>query len=244
MVCSVLSATALALGLAGCGLAPPVPIELQDNHVPSVAVRASIHPMAWSRGDRPGPGIEVGYERYRAGGTHRLATGEDLVFEGQTVSGPDDVAQDAHVQRVYLAYAHLFQLGANVEFEPFGGFVWNDTRVRLTPSNSALRPEYQLRKWGAIGGVSPRWRVSQALALELRLTALGRDFRYASTNYDLGGLWNPRPTLGLRLGYAWRSDDYDGRDGSIGGDGSGNPAVANMLRLKTRGPSFSLVLGF
>ena len=231
--CAALPAALLAAGLGGCGSWQN--IDLRDSNSPSVAVRATVHPEGWSRGDRPTAGLEVGYERYRANDVRTLGAGESLTIRGQTVTGPDTVGQQAVAQQVHLAYTHRLYFGPDFELEPFVGVAHFETQVSLSPTSSPLRPGIALRQWGAIGGITPRLRFNPALAVELRVTGMGRDFAYSGIIYDAAAVWTPAPNVALRLGYAKRT-----YGGFIDNSGAGDV----KLDVHARGPSFSLVFDY
>lgn len=230
---AAINAIVMAMCTAGCGTWQN--IDIHDNKSPSVAVRATVHPEGWTRGDRPGAGLEAGYERYRAHDVHALPSGELVTIDKQTVVGPDTIGQEAVSQQIHLAYTHRLYFGSNFELEPFGGVAWFETKVNLTPAASPLRPGIALRQWGAIGGITPRWRFDPSLAIELRITGMGRDFRYSGVIYDAGLVWAPVQNLALRLGYAKRS-----YGGFIDDNGSGDV----QLNVRARGPSVSLLFDF
>ena len=216
------------LFLSGCG-ALSVPVT--DNESPTVSVRAVVRPQPGAGSERTGAGVEFGYEQYRAKDTRTLATGEVYSLGGVDVTGPDTLRQQATVSRAHVAWAHLIRFGPYFELEPFLGVARVNFRFKAEPVTSLLRPTINTSLTGVIGGVTPRWRFNEWLALELRITATnGSGMESFST--DAGLLLSPVPNLSLRLGYSEREqtfhDDFSFR----------------KIEVNARGPSAQLQLQF
>lgn len=201
-----------ALALGGCGVYQQV--SVRDDNTSSLAVRAAYRPATWARSDgRPGPGFEVGFDRYSASDVRRLLPGDTLVLKGQTINGPDDVAQSATVRRVHVVYTHPIYFGDIFQLEPFLGLANVQLRYRAVPATSPARPELIARNTGAYGGITPRVRVNEWLSAEARLSLMP-NIEYSNIyNHavEVAAVLSPVPSLALRLGYAQRrtGTDYD-----------------------------------
>lgn len=214
--------------LAGCGT-QRVPVT--DNNSSALALRAAIYTQTAARGEHSGPGIECGYEGYSAKAARTLALGELFSLGGVDLVGPDTLRQRATVGRVHVAYTHRLRYGPNFELEPFVGVARVELRYRAEPTNSALRPALNVAQTGVIGGITPRWRFNEWLALELRITgANGR--RTDSFSSDAAVVLSPAPNLSLRLGFSER--EQSARD----------EANTSWIEVRARGPSASLLFEF
>ncbi len=206
---ALVSAAALA-GLSGCGAWQT--LSVHDDEAHSVAVRAAFRPPAWARSDRPGPGpgFELGFERYRARDARSLGAGESITLGNQTVSGPDVLAQTATVQQVQLVYTHPLYFGDHFELEPFGGITQVGVRYRAEPTQSALRPEQKATRTTVVGGLTPRVRLNEWLAVEARFSFVPLlDSDVYGRTIEVAGVLKPAPQLAFRLGYAQRRMGVD-----------------------------------
>lgn len=225
---SALPVGALLMCVSGCG---SLNVPVNDHESPTVAVRAVARPGAMSGGERAGPGVEFGYERYRAKDTRTLIAGEIFSLGGDGITGPDTLRQQATVGRGHVAYTHLLRFGPNFELEPFVGVARVNFRFSAEPATSPLRPALNDSRTGVIGGITPRWRLNEWLALELRITATNGS-RMDSFSSDGGLLLSPLPNLSLRLGYSKREQTfYDDRS-------------LSRVEVDARGPSAQLLLEF
>jgi len=226
-------ATTLA-GLSGCGVWQT--LSVHDDEASSVAVRAALRPAAWARSDRPGPGFELGFERYRARDARSLGAGESLTLGNQTVTGPDVLAQSATVQQVQLVYTHPLYFGEFFELEPFGGITQVGVRCRAEPTQSALRPEQKATRTTLVGGLTPRVRLNEWLALEARFNFIPLlDSDVYGRSIEVAGVLKPVPQLAFRLGYAQRR---------MGVDYNANNSGWTQLDVRANGPFATVQLEF
>ena len=111
--------------------------------------------------------------------------------------------QRATVEHFHVAYTHLLRYGPNFELEPFVGATRMRFRYAAEPSVSGVRPVLNTSRTGVIGGITPRWRFNEWVAIELRVTGTNGSGMEGFTT-DAGLLLSPIPNLSLRLGYSKR----------------------------------------
>ncbi|KNZ30758.1 MAG: hypothetical protein AD742_20720 [Methylibium sp. NZG] len=221
------------LCLAGCGSWQELPVR--DNSATSAALRVAVRPQAWSRGDKPGPGIEAGVERVRADDVRTLATGESLTLNGQVISGPGSLPQRADVQVAHVGYTHRLYFGSQFELEPFIGLASVKLRYRATPAG-APGQELSTSRTALIGGITPRLRLNDWAALETRFSIVPfSESDVTGGSIELAAVLTPIPQLALRLGYARRSFATDFR---------GDPGFTTQLDVHARGPFAALQFEF
>jgi hypothetical protein len=228
-------AAALA-GLSGCGVWQT--LSVHDDEAASVSVRAALRPSSWARSDRPGPGpgFELGFERYRARDARSLGAGESLTLGNQTVLGPDVLAQSVTVQQVQLVYTHPFYIGDHFELEPFGGITQVGVRYRAEPTQSTLRPEQRATRTTVVGGITPRVRLNEWLAVEARFSFIPLiDSDVYGRTIEVAGVLKPVPQLAFRLGYAQRR---------MGVDFNANNSGWTQLDVRANGPFATVQLEF
>jgi len=222
---------ALAL-LTGCGVLTEQ-VSVRDDAAPAVAVRASIRPLAWSRSEGSQPGIEVGYERFRAEETRALAAGETLNLGNQILTGPQAVAQSVTGQLAHVAYSHRFLFGSSFELEPFGGAARFDLHYQAQSAAVPLRSVLKESRTLAYGGITPRWRFNPWFALEARLAAAEAG-RAQARSAELAMVLSPAPSVSLRLGYAERRQAFE----------FFSSGVWTQVDVRARGPSATVHLEF
>lgn len=197
-----------AIGLSGCGVWQS--LSVRDNEAASAAVRVAVRPQAWARSERPGPGFEFGFERHRAKDTRTLAAGESITVNNQVINGPDTLGQNATVQVAHVAYTHPLYFGGYFELEPFGGVANVKLRYRAEPGGSPLRPELDTQRTSVIGGITPRLRLNEWVAVEARFSFIPlSDSDVYGRSAELAAVLTPVPQLALRLGYAKRRHGAD-----------------------------------
>jgi hypothetical protein len=228
-----ISAGVLA-GLSGCGVWQS--LSVRDNGSPSVAVRAALRPAAWARSsEHPGPGFEIGYERYRAQEARTLGAGESISLSGQTVLGPDVMGQTATVRTAQVVYTHPFYPAEHFELEPFVGVANVKLRLRAEPASTTQRPELNAARTAVVGGITPRGRINEWLALEARFSFIPL---VASNVYgrsiELAAVVTPVPSVVLRVGHSQRriGIDFD------------TSASWTQLDVRARGPFANLQFEF
>lgn len=216
--------------LAGCGNVQNVPIRDRDSPVGSV--RATFHGKS---GTRPsGPGIEVGYEQYTAKDTQTLAAGESVLLDGGSFVGPNTLRHKAQMQYGYVAYNHRLRFGDHFELEPFAGVARVNLKMRSTPNSGVTVTTLDDRHTGFIGGVTPRWRFNDWVALEARLSYLNASAWASGTSYEAAVVLSPAPQVALRLGYSGRRHDIE-------------PVLAGAVsevNIRARGPMATLQFDF
>lgn len=224
---------ALASLLAGCGAFPDT-VHVNDRSSSVSSVRVTVRPEAWARNAESLRGIQVGYERYRAEGTQDLRAGQEVRLNpGDTpLPGPDSLRNEVTVAHAYLGYSHTFLFGRYLEMEPVFGLAHLRFDAKVQPTVSPLQPSTHYSRAVAFGGLTPRWRFNDLLALELRMTWSGRSLDIATRNADLGLVLRPEKRVGLRLGYSWR-------EGGLGAD-----YLSSEVSVRARGPSASLLFDF
>jgi hypothetical protein len=200
---AALALVAVLAALSGCGVWQS--LSVRDDEAPSVALRAAVRPQGWARSERPGPGFEIGYERHRAKDVRTLAAGESITLDTQVVTGPDTMGQNATVQLAHVAYTHPLYFGGYFELEPFGGVAQVKVRYRAEPASSALRPELNTSRTSVIGGITPRLRLNEWVAVEARFCFVPRtDADVYGRSVEVSAVLTPVRQLALRLGYAQR----------------------------------------
>jgi hypothetical protein len=227
----LLGGATLAL-LSGCGVLTEQ-VSVRDDAAPVVAARASIRPAAWSRREGSQPGIEVGYERFRADETRTLAAGETLNLGNQILAGPQTVAQSVTGQQAHVVYSHRFRFGSSFELEPFGGAARFDLRYQAQPAAAPLGSVLKESRTLAYGGITPRWRFNPWFALEARLAA-GEAGRAQARSAELAMVLSPAPSVSLRLGYAERRQEFE----------FFSSGVWTQVDVRARGPSATVHLEF
>jgi hypothetical protein len=228
-------AAALA-GLSGCGVWQT--LSVHDDDASSMAVRAALRPPSWARSDHPGPGpgFELGFERYRAREARSLGAGESITLGNQTVTGPDVLAQTAIVQQVQLVYTHPLYIGEHFELEPFGGITQVGVRYRAEPTQSVPRPEQKATRTTLVGGITPRVRLNEWFAVEARFSFIPLiDSDVYGRTIEVAGVLKPVPQLAFRLGYAQRR---------MGVDFNANNSGWTQLDVRANGPFATVQLEF
>lgn len=214
--------------LSGCGVFR-APLPVRDDDSPAPAIRAAVYPQAWSRSERSRPGIEVGYESYRARETRALGAGEVIGLNGQDVTGPDSVRQRATLQMAYVAYTHRFHFGPSFQLEPFVGVSRIRARFTLEPVASTLRPSISESRNTPMGGVSARWFFTEQLGVEARVAATAL---FDAHSTDISLVLRPVASLAVRVGYSEREHVQNDIFGT------------SRVEVRARGPSASLALAF
>ena len=232
LVRAALAAT-VSVVLAGCAAFPDA-AHVNDQNSSVASVRVTVRPENWARNAESLRGIQVGYERYRAQGTQELKAGEEIRLNpaDTPLPGPDSLRNEVTVAHAYLGYSHTFLFGRHLEVEPVFGVAHLRFDAKVQPTLSLLRPSAHYSRAVAYGGLTPRWRFNDLLALELRLTWSGRSLDIATRNADLGLVLRPEKRVGLRLGYSWRESGW------------GTDIVSSEVSVRVRGPSASLLFGF
>lgn len=227
----VLAATTL-VALAACGAVQSVPIRDHDSPAPSV--RATIHSRSGPSGRSEGPGVEVGYERYKASDTQTLAAGQSLLLEGGSISGPETLQHEARMQYGYVAYNHRLRFGEHFELEPFVGAARVHLKVQSVVASGGTVLALDSRRTGVIAGVTPRWRFNDWVAVEARLSYLNASAWAQGETYEAALVLSPAPQVSLRLGYSDRKHDVQ-------------PAVLGWyseVNIRARGPMATLQFDF
>jgi hypothetical protein len=218
--------------LSACGSVQSVPVR--DNESATFAVRATVRPSAWRGGEREGPGIAVGYEGYRAKDTQTLAAGESIQLDGGTILGPDTLRHQADMRQGYIAYNHLFRLGSHFELEPFVGATRIHLKIKSTSADGTTRAVLNNWDTGVIGGVTPRWRFNDWVAIEARLSYFNVSAWAHGQSYEAAVVLSPVPNTSLRLGYSERR--YDIEDNI--------PGWYSEVNVRARGPMATLQFDF
>ncbi len=226
-------AATVGLLLAGCGVFPET-VHVNDRHSTVASVRVTVRPETWARNAESLRGIQVGYERYRAQGTQELLAGEEVVLKSGTTPllGPDSLRNEVTVAHAYLGYSHTFLFGRNVEIEPIFGVAHLRFDAKVQPTVSPLQPSMHYSRAVAYGGLTPRWRFNDLMALELRLAWSGRSLDIGTRNADLGLVLRPEKHVGLRLGYSWRQSGWR------------TDNLSSEVSVSARGPSAALLFDF
>lgn len=215
--------------------------SINDHNAPGAAVRATFRGMQGDSPRRLGPGVEVGYETYRAEGTQSLRAGETLSFRDPamtTFTGPQELAHDARLSQLYMAYNHRFGIGSHLELEPYVGATRVRVKVLTTPQGGAGVRVIDDTQSGVTMGLTPRWRFNDKLAVELRYNAIRTGRRHASgvtsgTTYEAVAVLSPANHVALRLGWVDRQhktgDDLD---------------LFSSVNIRSKGPMASLQFDF
>ncbi len=219
--------------LVGCGSIQNVPIK--DTNAPGVAVRATFRGLSGEPARRLGPGIEVGYEGYRAKGTQSLAAGESIVLLDATFTGPQDLRHEARLQQFYVGYNHRFAFGPHLEFEPYVGVTQVSAKVLTTPPSGTRVTSFDERGVGVTAGFTPRWRFNDRVAVELRYNFFGTRVRTSGIAYEAMLVLSPAEHVALRLGWT-------GRNHTIADDFP--VGFTSEIDVRTRGPMASLQFDF
>lgn len=219
-------------GLTACGALQSVPVT--DNNSASFAVRATLRGKSGERNERSGPGVEIGYESYRARDTQTLAPGEVIVLEGASIVGPDTLHHEARLRQGYVAYNHLFRFGPNFQLEPFVGATRVHLRITTDTASGATRPMLDDWRTGVIGGVTPRWRFNDWLAIEARLSYFNASAWAHGQSYEAAVVLSPVPNVSLRLGYSERRHDVE----------AVVPGWYSEVNIRARGPLATLQFDF
>lgn len=219
--------------LAGCGTFPDA-VHVNDRNSPVASVRVSVRPESIARNTESLRGVQLGYERYRAQGTQALLAGQDIrLHPGATpLPGPDSLRNEVTVAQTHLVYLHTFVFGRNFELEPMFGAAHLRFDAKVRPTVSSLQPTLHFSRALFYGGLTPRWRFSDLMALELRLAGSGRSLGIGTRNADLGLVLRPEKRVGLWLGYSWRES------------GGYADTFSSEVSVRARGPSVSLLFDF
>lgn len=218
--------------LSGCGAFPDA-VRIHDHDSTVGAVRVTVRPEALARNPESLRGFQIGYERYRAQGTQELLAGQtiQLTTGKPAVPGPDTLRSEVLVEQTHLAYAHTFVFGPNIELEPMLGAAHFRFDARVEPTTSPAQQSLHFSQTLFYGGITPRWRFNDAVALELRAAGCVSPFSFDGSNIDLGVALRPEKHVALWLGYSWR--DSGGRDGAN-----------SEVRARARGLSAALLFDF
>lgn len=198
-----------------CKLAPAVmlsacttldqDIVMKDRGAPGGAVRATFRGLKGDPPARLGAGLEIGIEGYKAEGSQHLAAGNTLVLDGTTFTGPQDMRYAMNWSQVHAAYNHRFRIiGRFVEIEPYVGVVGVQAKVQATSAAGVRVNPVDVSRLGLTGGVTPRLRVNDHVALELRYNAMHTGFRLRGVSYEGVVVLRPVDTVALRLGWIGR----------------------------------------
>jgi len=217
--------------LAGCGTLQSVPIK--DNDSAAYAVRGTWHAKSGEGARSTGPGIEVGYEGYRARDTQELAAGQSILLEGGSVTGPDTLRHEAQLRMGYVAYNHRFRFGS-FELEPFAGVTRVHLKVRTDTGSGRSIPTFDEVHTGALGGVTPRWRFNDWVAAEFRFGYFNAGAWAHGESYEAALVLGPVPQVSLRLGYSERKHDVE----------AFLPGWFSEVNIRARGPMATLQLDF
>lgn len=224
---------AAAWFLAGCAAFTDT-VHVNDHKSAVASVRVTVRPETWARNAESLRGIQVGYERYRAEGTQELRAGQEIRLNPSDtpLPGPDSLRNEVTVAHAYLGYSHTFLFGRHLEMEPVFGVAHLRFDAKVQPTVSLLQPSTHYSRAVAYGGLTPRWRFNDLMALELRLTWGGRSLDIATRNADLGLVLRPEKRVGLRLGYSWRESGWS------------TDLLSSEVSVRARGPSASLLFDF
>jgi hypothetical protein len=222
---------ALLCLLTGCGTLQSVPIK--DNESPAFAVRGTWHAKQGEASRSSGPGIEAGYEGYRARDTQQLAAGQSILLEGGAIVGPDTLRHEARLRMGYVAYHHRFRFGS-FELEPFGGVTRVHLKVRTDTASGSSIPSFDEVHTGGIGGVTPRWRFTDGLAAEFRFSYFSAGAWAHGESYEAALVLSPAPQVSLRVGYSERKHDVE----------AFVPGWYSEVNIRARGPMATLQFDF
>jgi hypothetical protein len=164
----------------------------------------------------------------------RLAGGESIQLEGGTILGPDTLRHQADMRQGYIAYNHLFRLGSHFELEPFVGATRIHLKIKSTSADGTTRAVLNNWDTGVIGGVTPRWRFNDWVAIEARLSYFNVSAWAHGQSYEAAVVLSPVPNTSLRLGYSERR--YDIEDNI--------PGWYSEVNVRARGPMATLQFDF
>ncbi|MGY4829762.1 hypothetical protein ACVNIS_14420 [Sphaerotilaceae bacterium SBD11-9] len=229
------SGLAVLAVLAGCGSVQNAYVK--DTNAPAYAVRATLRGgHGEAGGQKYGPGIEFGYEGYRAEGTQSLAAGETIWLPGGMLSGPQMLSHDARVEQFYVAYNHRLRFGRHFEVEPYVGVTRAQLKFDTTPSASgATLKLLDDRGTGVTAGLTPRWRFNDLVATEFRYNYIETSEFVRGSSYELAVVVNPVPQVGLRLGWSDRRHFVKS---------DATPQVGSEVSIRARGPLATLQFDF
>jgi hypothetical protein len=227
-----LTAAMTLAALAACGSVQSVPVR--DQNSPAFAVRGTFHGKSGEASRPAGPGIEVGYERYSAKDTQVLGVGQSVVLEGASFTGPDTLQHKARMQYGYVAYNHRLRFGESFELEPFVGAARVHFKLHTHRSSGTGATGVDDRRTGVLGGVTPRWRFNDWLALEARFSYLYTSAWATGESYEAALVLSPVPQVSLRLGYSERKHDIE----------SAVPGATSEVNVRARGPMATLQFDF
>lgn len=230
----VLLALAATTWLVGCGNIQNVPIK--DTNAPGAAVRATFRGLRGEPPKRLGPGIEVGYEAYRAKGAQSLAAGESIVLRDASFTGPLDLRHEARLQQLYVAYNHRFAFGPHLEFEPYVGVTHVWAKVLTTPPSGSRITAVDERGAGVTAGFTPRWRFNDRVAVEVRYNFFDTRLSTGGSAYEAVLVLSPADHVALRLGWTGRNHTISENFPLSG--------VTSEIDVRTRGPMASLQFDF
>lgn len=200
--------SALAFILSGCG-GMIQNMSVRDRNAPMGAARATVR-LDSTR--RTGPGIEAGFEGYHAKGTQTLDTWETLTFpDGTSVTGPQSVHHDARLSQYHVAYNHRFGIWRSLELEPFVGIAHVNLKIKSTPAGGTTVTSIEEGHSAVTWGITPRWRVNDWLAGEVRVSALSGRFSVTGLATEAAVVLNPSRNVALRLGWARRTHEFEDR---------------------------------
>lgn len=223
---------AAAVAASGCAVQN---VPIRDTSSPNFAVRATFRGSSGEPAQRRGPGVEIGIEGFRAKGTQQLAAGESVVLEGVAFVGPQALQHKAKLQQVYVAYNHLIPLGRHLEIEPYVGLTEAQAKVTTTTASGASVTSVDLHRVGVTGGVTPRWRFNDQLALELRVNFINASPRISGHNFEGALVLRPAQNMALRVGWSDRKHTLAEAWG---------PLDLSDVEVRSRGPLATLQFDF
>ncbi|HET7792278.1 MAG TPA: hypothetical protein VFL64_02740 [Rhizobacter sp.] len=220
--------------LAGCGSVQNAYVK--DTSSPAYAVRATLRGGDADAGGRKrGPGVEIGYEGYRAEGTQTLNAGESIWLPGGAVFGPQTLSHTARVEQFYVAYNHRLRFGSSFELEPYVGVTSAKLKFETTPSGSSTAMLLDNRETGVTAGITPRWRFTDLVATEFRYNYIETHEFVRGSSYEVAVVVTPVPQVGLRLGWSDRRHFVKS---------DATPQVGSEVSIRARGPLATLQFDF
>jgi len=202
--------------VGGCqGTTKAVPIDISDDEASALDARS-----IWRFGSRQDHGVEVDFAQQRGSSSSSLGAGSRVMVGSQVINGPQTLHNEATVRSFHVAYNYLIAPSSPVEAEAFAGV--GRMELKLLAQGSAPGAQISSTLGGGIGviGIGPRWKLREQLALEGRLTWMGRVSsgpEYEKQSIDLALAYRPVKQMTLRAGYFWlkATVEHDSNDSDV-----------------------------
>jgi hypothetical protein len=179
------------------------PIEVRDHGAFTPGGRVVWHPRQGEGASASWFGLELDGSRVEGDDTQELLSGESIVLDGVTISGPAHVAIDYRLSQASLAAVIAQDIRVDAGLRFLFGAAWQEVELEL---DSGTQQAEGAEDWlGPLLGLEARWSPGGWWGLSGRgtWTADLDDIESEMRLIELGVLFAPRRVLGLFAGWRW-----------------------------------------